>query len=81
MVRLDVGVREQMGLQVRALVEAPVADRALVGRLLEVEDLVDGERARLAESLPALGALERLLLRVDVPAAERRSRTRTEREI
>ena len=37
-----------------------------MGRLFHVEDLVDGERSRLAETLPALAALERLLLRVDV---------------
>ncbi len=35
--------------------------------LLHVEDLVDGEGARLAEALPAIMTLEGLLLGVDVP--------------
>jgi len=33
-VRFDVGVRQQMRLQVRPLVEAPAAHRTLVRRLL-----------------------------------------------
>ena len=53
-------------LQVGALVEAPVADGALVRRLLQVGHLVHGQGARLAEALAAVGALEGLLLRVDV---------------
>ncbi len=35
--------------------------------LLHVEDLVDGQGAGLAEALPAVVALEGLLLGVDVP--------------
>lgn len=53
-------------LQVGALVETAVADRALVGRLLQMRHLVHSEGARLAESLATIGALEGLLLRVDV---------------
>ena len=61
-VRFDVGVREEVRLQVGALVEASAAEVALVRRVLLVEDAVDGEGARLAEALAALGALEWFLL-------------------
>ncbi len=40
-VGLDVGVGEQVGLEVAALVEGTAAGGALVGRLLKVEGLVD----------------------------------------
>lgn len=56
-----------MRLQVGALVEAATADRTLVRRLLQVSDFVHGQSPRLAETLAAVGALERLLLRVNVP--------------
>ena len=68
LVRLVIGVREQVGLQVAALVEASRAHRTFMGRLLHVEDLVHGQRTALAETLAALAALERLLLAVNVPA-------------
>jgi hypothetical protein len=55
-----------MGLEVGALVEAAGADRALVRRFLQVQNAVDGQRPRLAETLAAVGAFERLLFRVDV---------------
>ncbi len=64
---LDVSVGQQMGLQVGALVEAPLANGTPVRALLHVEDLVDGQGARLAEALPAVVTLEGLLLGVDVP--------------
>ena len=38
---LDVRVRQQMGLQVRSLVETSVTDRTTVGRLFVVENLVN----------------------------------------
>ena len=60
-------MRQQVGLQVGPLVEAPVTDGTLVRGLFHVKDLVDGERPRLAEPFAALGALERLFFRVDVP--------------
>lgn len=44
-VRLDVGMRQQVRLQVGPLVEAPAAHRALVRRLLQMQDLVHGQRA------------------------------------
>lgn len=67
-VRLDVGVREQVRFEIRALVEAAAAHRTLVGRLLHVQDLVHGQRSRLAESFSAFQTFERFLLRVDVSA-------------
>jgi hypothetical protein len=55
-------VREQVRLQVGALVEAAAAHRTLVWGLLHVEDLVHGQCPRLAEAFPTLAALERFLL-------------------
>lgn len=65
-VRLDVGVCEQMRLQIGALIERSIADGTLVRRLLHVQDLVHGQRARLAESFATFGALEGFLLGVNV---------------
>lgn len=42
-VRLDVGVGEEVGLEVRPLVEGPAAGGTLVRRVVHVEDAVDGE--------------------------------------
>lgn len=67
-IRLDVGVREQVRFQIGALVEAAIAHGALVRRLLHVQNLMDGQRTRLAETLAALEALERFLLGVNVSA-------------
>ena len=61
-VRLDVGVGEEVGLQIGPLVEGPAAGGTLVWRVVHVEDAVDGEGARLAEALAAFSALEGLLL-------------------
>ena len=77
LVGLVVGVGEQVGLEVGALVETAAAHRTLVWGLLHVQDLVHGQSPGLAEPLATLSALERLLLRVDVPATERRSRSQT----
>ena len=63
----DVCVCQQVGLQVGPLVEMPLTDGTLDGRLFQVEDPVDGERPRLTEPFAALVALEGLLLGVDVP--------------
>ena len=57
---------EEVGLEVGPLVEAPLTDGAAVRRLLEVEDLVHGQGAVLAETFPTIIALERLLFGVDV---------------
>ena len=62
LVGLVVGVREQVCLEVGALVETAAAHRTLVWGLLHVQDLVHGQRPRLAEPLATLTALERLLL-------------------
>lgn len=71
MIWLDVRVREEMSLQVAPLIETPGADGTLVRRLLHVQDLVDRQGPALTKSLAALGALERLLLAVDVPGTYR----------
>jgi len=57
----------QVTLQVGPLVEAPLADGALVRTLLQMGDLVDGQGAGLAETLAAIAALEGLVLGVNVP--------------
>ena len=73
LVRFEVGVRQQVSLEVGALVEAARTDRTLVRRFLQVKDPVDGQSARLAESFAAISALERLLLRVDVTARQKQN--------
>ena len=73
LVRFEVGVRQQVSLEVGALVEAARTDRTLVRRFLQVKDPVDGQSARLAESFAAISALERLLLRVDVTAQTKKT--------
>ena len=59
---LDVGVGEEVRLEIGSLVEASAAEVALVRRVLLVEDAVDGEGPRLAEALAAFAALEWFLL-------------------
>lgn len=68
LVRFVIRVREEVGFQVAALVEASRADRAFVRGFFHVEDFVHGQSTALAETLAALAALERLLLAVNVPA-------------
>lgn len=63
---LDIGMGQQMGLEVGPLVEASLTNGTSVGRLLHVQDSVDGQGPRLAEAFAAFIALERLLFRVDV---------------
>lgn len=58
-IRFDVGVRQQMGLQIGALIEAALADGTFVRGLLHVENFVDGQCARLTETLAAFEAFER----------------------
>lgn len=72
LVRLVIGVRQQVRLQVGPLVEAAIAHGTLVRRLLHVQNLVHGQSARLAESLAALEAFEWLLFRVNVPLKRKR---------
>ena len=79
-VGLVVGVGEQVGLEVGALVETAAAHRTLVRGLLHVQDLVHGQSPRLTEPLATLSALERLLLRVDVPATDIHGLMRTFRD-
>ncbi len=59
--RLDISVRQQVGLEVRALVEASLTNRTSVGTLLHVEDTVDSKCPRLAETFAAFIAFEGLL--------------------
>jgi hypothetical protein len=67
---LEVGVGEEVGLQVGALVEGPRADGTLVRGLVHVQDLVHCQRPRLTKSLPTFRTFERLLLTVNVPEEE-----------
>lgn len=73
-VGLDVGMGQQVGLQVGPLVEAPAAHRTLVRRFLQMEDLVDGQSTGLAEPFAALQALERFLLGMDIPVGTTENR-------
>ena len=66
LVRFQVRVGQEMRLEVGSLVEAAGTDGTLVRRLLQVQNAVDGQRPRLAETFAAIGAFERLLLRVNV---------------
>jgi len=65
-VRLDIGVGEQVGLQIGSLVEGAIAHWALMRRLLHMQDLVDSQSSGLTESLAAFGTLEGFLLGVDI---------------
>jgi hypothetical protein len=74
LVRFEVGVRQHVGLEIGALVEAASANWALVRRLFQVQNAMDGQRPRLAETFAAIGAFERLLLRVDVTVKHKRKK-------
>ena len=54
LVGLVVRVGQQVGFQVGPLVEAPLTDGALVGRLLHVENLVYRQGPRLTKALAAI---------------------------
>lgn len=56
----------QMQPQIIAVCEATLADRTAVHALLQMCDLVNGQRARLTESLSAIVTFERLILGVNV---------------
>ena len=66
LLRFDVGVSLQVGLQIGALIKTSLTDGTSVGRLLVVEDLVHRQGARLAETLPTVSALEWLLFGMNV---------------
>lgn len=68
-----VGVGQKMRLEIRSLIEAAVAHGAFVRRFFHVQDLVNGQRSTLAESLAALDAFEWLLLRVNVSGRKKRN--------
>ena len=63
---LDVCVGEEVGFEVRPLVEVALTNGTSVGGLVHVEDLVDCQGARLTEALATFRAFEWLLLGVDV---------------
>lgn len=66
LIRLKIGVCQQVGFQIASLVETSAAGGAFVGRLLHVENLVHCQSATLAKALPALTTFEGLLLAVNV---------------
>lgn len=66
-VRFDVRVGQQVRFQVGSLVERPTANGTFVRRLLHVQDLMDGQSARLTKTFATLGALERFFLAVYIP--------------
>lgn len=78
--RFDVGVRQEVGLEVAPLVEGSAACGALVGRLLHVEGLVDGQGSRLAEAFTALSAFKGFLLGMDVPGIGRTMKKKIHKE-
>ena len=63
---LDVSVRQQMGFQVGPLVEASLTNWTTVRGLLHVEDLVNCQCSRLAETLSTLITFEGLFFGVNV---------------
>ena len=73
-VRLDVCVSEEVGLEIAALVEGTTAGGAFVRGLLEVESLVHSQCPCLAESFTTVRALEWFLFGMDVPGENREKR-------
>jgi len=71
LIGLVVSVSEEVGFQIRALVETPLAHWALVRRLLHVKYTMDCQCPGLAESFPTFCALEWLLLGMDVPVVSK----------
>lgn len=71
LVGLEVGVGEEVRLEVAALVEGAAAGGTLMWRLLHMKDLVDGQGTTLAEPFTTLTTLKRLLLAVDVPVEDK----------
>ena len=57
---------EQVSFQIRTLIERFPTGRATMGRLLEMQDLVDGQSSRLAKTFAALVALEGFLFGMNV---------------
>ena len=64
--RLDVGVSEEMRLQVGSLIKASLADWTPVRRLLVVKDFVNSQGSVLAETLATIITFERFLFAVNV---------------
>jgi len=64
-----------MRLEIATLVEAALAHRTLVRRLLQVQYLVHCQRARLTEAFATFRALERFLLGMNIPGTTTRPRS------
>ena len=73
-VRLDISVSEEVGLEVAALVEGTTAGGTFVRGLLEVKGLMHSQRPCLAESFTTVRALEWFLFGMDVPGENRRKK-------
>ena len=67
-IRFHVRMRQEMCLQIGALVKSTGTNGTFMGGLFHVKDLVNCECPRLTESLATLGTFEWLLLAMDVPA-------------
>ncbi len=63
-----------MGFEVLALVQAANADWALVRRLFQVQNAMDGQRPWLAETFAAVGVFERVFFRVDLTVKHKREK-------
>ena len=62
----DVGVSQEMGLQVGFLIETSLTDRTAMRRLLVMEDFVNGQGSVLTETLSTVITFEWFLFAVDV---------------
>ena len=76
LVRFEVGVREEVSLEIGSLIEAARTDGAFVRRLFQMQNPVDGQRSRLAKAFAAIATFKRLLLRVDVTNEKRKEEKR-----
>ena len=66
LVWLVICVREEMRLEVGSLVKAPLTHGAFVRRLLHMQDLMNSQGSRLAETLATLGTFKRFLFGMNV---------------
>ena len=66
LVRFQIGVRQQMSLQIGTLVETARANGTLVRRFFQVQNPVHGQRSRLAKAFAAITAFEWLLFRMNI---------------
>ena len=62
----DVGVSEQVGLEIGPLVETSLTDRTAMRRLFKMENLVDSQCSVLTKPFAAIITLEGFLFRMDI---------------